>query len=487
MVWADLVLAKADLLTSSKATCMLLYFSLGAREDNFNPRVLQILSRLEHQVQTVQHNQEFIMRMLKVPSNHPSMDDLDSILSTLNAEPLPLSSSEGTPLPLSSPAISETSLFAMSSPAISESSRCSFSFPVAAESQRTLDSTLFSSTPQFQSPQPSLLQEEVKPILEPTAQPSIVGPPQSQMAVSSKAQDSASELIPLLLQAHTPPRPLSHYVPSSPVVSPVTSPPVFRMPSPPLTSPRFQTPPCSMSGARKYVSPSKYRSPGEVLKTYQHYCNQKDIGKVAIALAKLTYFGRQEMSECTITGHNRSTKQLRLRDIICSLIFMKHITVLFSVQELATATQYKRHITVLWVPSSQYSIYSCVQLTRAGGSDKVRDFWRQMLSSVRIISTSSQRVRIIFNLLEGGSKRLRRCMPGEASDRNFYPKFGWFSTNQATRPSHISQTVSRLGENFSSRPAQVFVEFQYSLIYGKMFFQQEITDAKVSTLFVCGM
>ena len=57
------------------------------------------------------------------------------------------------------------------------------------------------------------------------------------------------------------------------------------------------------------MSPSKYRAPGEVLKTYQRYCNQKDIGKVAIALAKLTYFGRQEMSECTITGHNRSTQQ----------------------------------------------------------------------------------------------------------------------------------------------------------------------------------
>ena len=47
----------------------------------------------------------------------------------------------------------------------------------------------------------------------------------------------------------------------------------------------------------------------------------------------------------------------------------------------------------------------------------------------------------------------------------------------------ISKTVSRLGENSSSRPAPVFVEFEYSVIDGKMFFQQEITDAEVSTYF----
>ena len=45
--------------------------------------------------------------------------------------------------------------------------------------------------------------------------------------------------------------------------------------------------------------------------------------------------------------------------------------------------------------------------------------------------------------------------------------------------------VSHLGENFSSHPAPVFVEFQYIAIYSKMFFQQEITGTKVSTLFVC--
>ena len=72
-------------------------------------------------------------------------------------------------------------------------------------------------------------------------------------------------------------------------------------------------------------------------------------------------------------------------------------------------------------------------------------------------------------------------MPGEASDMRFYPKPRWFSTDQATKSRRISNTVSRLGKNTSSRPAPVFVEFKYSVIYGKMFFQQEITDAKVST------
>ena len=42
--------------------------------------------------------------------------------------------------------------------------------------------------------------------------------------------------------------------------------------------------------------------------------------------------------------------------------------------------------------------------------------------------------------------------------------------------------VSYLGENSSSRPVPVFVEFKYSVIYSKMFFQQEITDAEVGTL-----
>ena len=54
-------------------------------------------------------------------------------------------------------------------------------------------------------------------------------------------------------------------------------------------------------------------------------------------------------------------------------------------------------------------------------------------------------------------------------------------TDQATKSRCISKTVNRLGENSSSRPAPVFLEFKYTVIYGKMFFQQEITDAEGGT------
>ena len=118
------------------------------------------------------------------------------------------------------------------------------------------------------------------------------------------------------------------------------------------------------------------------------------------------------------------------------------------------------------------------------GDNKVCDFWCQILSSERIASTTYQHLRVILNLLEGSSEQLRRCEPGEASDTRFYPKPRWFSTDQPTKSSCISQTVSRLSENSSSRPAPVFVEFRYSVIYGKMSFQQEITDAEFSTSYV---
>ena len=110
-------------------------------------------------------------------------------------------------------------------------------------------------------------------------------------------------------------------------------------------------------------------------------------------------------------------------------------------------------------------------------------FWHQILSSERIAVTTFQHLWIILNLLEGGSEQLSHCVPGEASDTCFYSKPRWFSTNQATKSRHISKTVSCLGEN-SSRPAPVLVEFKYSVIYGKMFFQQEITDAEVFTSYV---
>ena len=157
---------------------------------------------------------------------------------------------------------------------------------------------------------------------------------------------------------------------------------------------------------------------------------------------------------------------LRLRDTVCSLIFMKNIYLSFSVQE-------PQHITVLCVPFNQYSINSYVQRTKVSGDDKVRDFWRHILSSERMAGTTFQHLWVILNLLEGGSEQLCRCVPGEASDKRFYPKPMWFSTDQATKSRRISKMVSHLSENSSSRPVPVFVEFKYSVIYGKMFFQQE--------------
>ena len=92
------------------------------------------------------------------------------------------------------------------------------------------------------------------------------------------------------------------------------------------------------------------------------------------------------------------------------------------------------------------------------------DFWRQILSSERIAGTTFQHLQVILNLLEGGSEQLCRCVPGEVSDTRFYPKPGWFSTDQATKSRRILKTVSRLGENSSSHPAPVFVEFKYTVI-----------------------
>ena len=114
----------------------------------------------------------------------------------------------------------------------------------------------------------------------------------------------------------------------------------------------------------------------------------------------------------------------------------------------------------------------------ASDDNKVCNFWRQILSSERIAGTTFQHLRV---LLEGGSEQLHCCVPGEASDTRFYPKPRWFSTNQATKSSHSSQTmqtVSCLGENFSSCPVLVFVEFEYSVIYGKM-----CPTSQVSTLY----
>ena len=89
-----------------------------------------------------------------------------------------------------------------------------------------------------------------------------------------------------------------------------------------------------------------------------------------------------------------------------------------------------------------------------------------------------QHLWVILNILDDGSEQLCRCVPREASETRFYPKTRWFSTNQATKLSRISQMVGRLCKTFSRYPGPVFTEFQYSATYGKMFFQQDITDPK---------
>ena len=55
-------------------------------------------------------------------------------------------------------------------------------------------------------------------------------------------------------------------------------------------------------------------------------------------------------------------------------------------------------------------------------------------------STTCQHLRVIhvLNLLEGGLEQLRHCLSGETGDTCFYPKPGWFSTDQATKSSRIS-------------------------------------------------
>ena len=55
------------------------------------------------------------------------------------------------------------------------------------------------------------------------------------------------------------------------------------------------------------ISPTRYKSSDEVISLYKFYKNAKDIGKLAIALAKYTYFGSATMSQCTVTGRGETT------------------------------------------------------------------------------------------------------------------------------------------------------------------------------------
>ena len=75
------------------------------------------------------------------------------------------------------------------------------------------------------------------------------------------------------------------------------------------------------------VSPTKCKSSDEILSMYAFYKNKKDIGKLAIALAKYTYFGPQVMSQCTVTGRGNTnpldpSKLQRLRENIRSVFPM---------------------------------------------------------------------------------------------------------------------------------------------------------------------
>ena len=55
------------------------------------------------------------------------------------------------------------------------------------------------------------------------------------------------------------------------------------------------------------ISLTKYKSLDEVITLYKDYKNTKDIGKLAIALAKYTYFGSSVMAESTVTGREGTT------------------------------------------------------------------------------------------------------------------------------------------------------------------------------------
>ena len=57
------------------------------------------------------------------------------------------------------------------------------------------------------------------------------------------------------------------------------------------------------------ISPTKHKSSDEVITLYKDYKNTKDIGKLAIALARYTYFGLSIMAqtESTVTGRGGTT------------------------------------------------------------------------------------------------------------------------------------------------------------------------------------
>ena len=65
-----------------------------------------------------------------------------------------------------------------------------------------------------------------------------------------------------------------------------------------LASPKFSRPANVFSS----ISPRRYLSADQVMGKYARYKNRRDVGRLAIALAKCTYFGAATMAESTITG-----------------------------------------------------------------------------------------------------------------------------------------------------------------------------------------
>ena len=59
------------------------------------------------------------------------------------------------------------------------------------------------------------------------------------------------------------------------------------------------------------ASPCKYTPTDVVISRYATYKNQRDIGKLAVALAKFTYFGEDVLRKSTLTGsRNKDTVPL---------------------------------------------------------------------------------------------------------------------------------------------------------------------------------
>ena len=55
------------------------------------------------------------------------------------------------------------------------------------------------------------------------------------------------------------------------------------------------------------ISPRRYLSADQVMAKYARYKNRRDVGRLAIALAKHTYFGTAIMASSTITGRGDTT------------------------------------------------------------------------------------------------------------------------------------------------------------------------------------